>query len=357
MFGILMLIWIIVFIFIYIKYDKEVRPEFTGKYYRELPGNYSPAEMSLVMGSAVDSRDIMATLLDLVRRKHLKIENVVIEKKGIFKTKKIDDYKFVTIDEGKDDMVSHEKNLLKWLMNSVGDGTSFSIEDLKDYTKVRENALEFSGDYNKWKKAVEKDYMILNIKDESVMSGKILGIAIGIIYFVIAIVYFLLSQNVIALACGLLGIIMIFYSSSFTRRTKYGSDQHSKWHGFKRFLEDFSQMKEANINSIVVWEHYLVYAVSLGVAEKVIKYLPEILGPNQLEQTNISNSMLFWQLGSFNAFNNAFNNTINAVNSSVLSAQTVAMSHNSSGFGRGGGFSGGGGGGFGGGGGGGGGAF
>jgi uncharacterized membrane protein len=302
----------------------------------------------------------MATLLDLTRRNHIKIEKVEIEKKGIFKTKKIDDYKFIRLDNNTDVLASHEKHLIQWLINSVGDGIYFSIEDLKEYTKSRGNAIEFTNSFNEWKGHVNADFKKLNILDDSVATGKLLGTAIGIVVIIIGVIYFFLSLIVGAVALGLLGFIMITYSASFKRRTKYGSDQHSKWHAFKRFLEDFSQMKEASINSIVVWEHYLVYAVSLGVAQNVIDHMPELVNVSELDNTTMLNGVLLWQLGGYSAFNNAFNSSMNAVDSAVVSSQSVAMSSNSSGFGGGGGFSGGGsggGGGFGGGGGGGGGAF
>ena len=32
--------------------------------------------------------------------------------------------------------------------------------------------------------------------------------------------------------------------------------------GFRRFLLDFSQMERHEIPSLVIWEHYLVYAVT-----------------------------------------------------------------------------------------------
>jgi uncharacterized membrane protein len=42
---------------------------------------------------------------------------------------------------------------------------------------------------------------------------------------------------------------------------------------FKRFMSDFSAMKDAGPSLIPLWEHYLVYAVALGVADKLINNL------------------------------------------------------------------------------------
>jgi uncharacterized membrane protein len=353
--GFLFLIWLILLLHLYFKYDKEIRPEFDGKYYRELPGNYSPAEMTIVMGGSPGSKDIMATLLDLTRRKHIKIDKVDFEKKGIFHSKKGEDYEFTSLENDSDALTFHEKFLINWLINTIGNGSSFSINDIKEYAKEKTKAIEFTNSYKAWKSAVDDDFKKLGINDTSIAHGKTLGVFMGLLNVAIGFVYVMALNNTSGIFLIIMGFIMTIYSGMFKRRTKYGSDQHSKWRAFKRFLEDFSQMKSANISSLVVWEQYLVYAVSLGVAHNVIKYLPEIVGVQELDNASMMNGMLFWQIGGFNAFNNAFNSSITAINTAVISAQSVAASANSSGSGGGGGFSGGGG--FGGGGGGGGGAF
>ena len=353
--GLLFALWLVIIIYLYIKYDKELKPEFEGKYYRELPGNYSPAEMTLVMGGSLGSKDIMATLLDLVRRKYLKIEKQELEKQGVFHNSKSEDYRFSIIVNSNVPLASHELFLVNWLILTVGNGTYFSIDDIKEYAKTRTNAIAFTNTYKAWKNAVNDDFKKLGIDDTSISKGKTLGVIMGLIYVALGIIYLIPLQNIAGITLIILGFTMLFYSGTFKRRTKFGSDQHSKWHAFKRFLEDFSQMKSANISSLVVWEQYLVYAVSLGVAHKVIKHLPEIVGVNELNNASMMNGMLFYQIGGFAAFDHAFNNSITAMNNAVITAQSVAASANSSGSGGGGGFSSGGG--FGGGGGGGGGAF
>lgn len=73
----------------------------------------------------------------------------------------------------------------------------------------------------------------------------------------------------------------ISYSDSFcflfpyTLNSKFPNPKTAesieKWKAFKRFLEDYSLLREAKITSIYLWEHYFVYALVLGVADKVAK--------------------------------------------------------------------------------------
>jgi uncharacterized membrane protein YgcG len=51
----------------------------------------------------------------------------------------------------------------------------------------------------------------------------------------------------------------------------------AKWAAFRRFLKDFSTFDDAPALAVIVWERYLVYAVALGVADRVEKQVRELL--------------------------------------------------------------------------------
>ena len=41
----------------------------------------------------------------------------------------------------------------------------------------------------------------------------------------------------------------------------------------KKFLEEFSTFEDYPVPSLIIWEHYLVYATSFGIADKVSEQL------------------------------------------------------------------------------------
>ena len=62
----------------------------------------------------------------------------------------------------------------------------------------------------------------------------------------------------------------IFFKSP--KHLKFRDDENlCKWEAFKRFLEDYSMLDIQEENAIVIWEKYLIYAISLGINKKVIK--------------------------------------------------------------------------------------
>ncbi|MEX2458279.1 MAG: DUF2207 domain-containing protein [Actinomycetota bacterium] len=44
-----------------------------------------------------------------------------------------------------------------------------------------------------------------------------------------------------------------------------------QWRAFRRFLTEFSNLRDAPALAVIIWEHYLVYATALGVADRVAK--------------------------------------------------------------------------------------
>ena len=70
------------YIYLYKNMIKRFKHSFEGKYYRELPGEYTPAEMSVLMSfGIVNTRDVMATLMDLTRKKQLIILKIRLVKR------------------------------------------------------------------------------------------------------------------------------------------------------------------------------------------------------------------------------------------------------------------------------------
>ncbi len=93
-----------------------------------------------------------------------------------------------------------------------------------------------------------------------------------IYYFFILISAFSIILNFKIATC----IEMIFFTTyNFFKSPKYMNlkeeDYIYKWQSFKKYLEDYSMLKEQQENAILIWEKYLIYAISLGVNKKIIK--------------------------------------------------------------------------------------
>ncbi|NLC65892.1 MAG: DUF2207 domain-containing protein [Clostridium sp.] len=326
------------------KFTKERTPEFQGDYYRELPEDYSPAVMSyLVHKKKVSQDDVMATLLDLARKKVIKFEPMTIEKKGFFK-KDIETFKISRVSGGENvSLLPHEKFLAEWFVDEMGRGGGLILSDLEELVKKRKFALQFQKDY---------DYFITLAKDEAeskdffekndMRGSKIYGLIfliIGLVGIVIGL-YLNSFLAIVASVLSFLGLMIMMILRFMERYSENGIEDYSKWQAFKRFLLDFSNLKEAEVPSIIIWEHYLVYATSLGIAEKVLKDLPDIYSAEELNNPNLTYMYGYSSFSRFYIMNTVLASSLKNVQTTVTSSQ-IASSTSSSAGGFGGGFSGG----------------
>ena len=171
----------------------------------------------------------------------------------------------------------------------------------------------------------------------------------GIVLFVLAGILIITTMPVLGAGALIAGIIIVVVPLFFKRRSASGQEDYEKWKAFRRFLLDFSQLDKHEIPSLVIWEHYLVYAVTLGVAKEVIKQL-ELVFPNMQDGDYVFGHGWYYYGAhpNFVAFHHSLDGISNSFEHAVKTVQAAA-SQASSGSCGGGGFSCGGGGGGGGG--------
>ncbi|HHX94308.1 MAG TPA: DUF2207 domain-containing protein [Clostridia bacterium] len=343
--------------FLWRKHGRSHPVSFDGEYYRELPADYSPAELSqLLKYRKIEAKDFTATILDLARRKYLRIDEEIVEKdRFLFGTKKEEAYRLTFLpapepaslrNPGEAVLRPHEKDLLKYLADTVAGGKGYVyLHEIEDFAK--ENSEEFYSFWEEWTQQVffqadELEFFEYN-------GGLIIKTALmGLGVIILAVLAF---SRLPILGVGLFigGLLVVIVPLTFRRRSQGAQEDYVKWQAFRKFLLDFSQMERHEIPSLVIWEHYLVYAVTLGVAKEVIQQL-ELVFPN-MQEGDYRFGYGWYYFGPhahFAAFSSSLNSINNSVEQAVKTVQTAA-SKVSSGSGGGGGFSGGGGGGGGGG--------
>jgi len=72
-----------------------------------------------------------------------------------------------------------------------------------------------------------------------------------------------------------------------SQRTPYGKEYYERWMSFKRYISDYSLIKEYPPESVKLWNKYLIYATALGSAEGVRKAMKKSLLHNELEGNDI----------------------------------------------------------------------
>ena len=334
---------IVMWIYIYVKFDKEYKADFKNKYNREFIDDYNVEVIDYLFNKNITPNAMSASIMNLVYKKNISVEEIPSDKK-----KK--EYTFKLLN--KENLSKSEEYLIEFLFDTVGNGSEFTTQKLKDYAKSTSSYSTFTSKYSTWKNNVIQEGQQQNFY-ESNTKIEFIGLIIALIGGLIFVTNILCNTDIlIAYAIIIPIVIFAIYIMTFNRRTKSGNEDYAKWKAFKKFLNDFGTFDIKELPEIALWERYMVYATIFGLAKKVQKsmnvYIQE-LDPNGTLYPYYYNSWMYYDLNY--AVADSVNSAVNsAVNYSINTAN--ANSSYSSGSGFGGGFSSGGGGGFGGGGGG-----
>lgn len=290
----------LIFIFIYKKYDKEYKSDFYSEYYRELPAEYTPAEMSYLYNFRdVTKNDLTATLLDLVRRKY-----IIIDYEGESTISKKANYKLI-LDTSKDksSLLRHEKFLIEWFFNLISkDKKTLSLKEIEQFPKKTSNAEAYMSYNNRWisyAKSEGSKHDFFDRISEKVLHKyffiPLLLIAYGFIALFLSMsqslpLRFLPFSFAVSLA---IAIVMISYFANIKRRSKQGNEEYVRWNAFKNFLKEFGKFEDYSMPSIAVWEHYLVYATSFGIADLVEKQMRMKFKQMNLNDETVNSVPLF----------------------------------------------------------------
>lgn len=338
------------------RFARPYETTFQGDYYRELPADYPPAEMGVLWRFGDPTTDdFTATILDLARRGHIRIDETRQESRGLFGGGEQVGYSLTKL-ESSEPLTPPEKDVLQFLFEQVSESNrTVGFDEIESYAK--QHASSFQSFWRGWVGSVRFASDRHQFFDESdeLRRGRNLQLLAAGLFFLVgvgAIMLFVLPLTGVGLAVG--SVALLISAGTMQRRSRGGQEDYVRWQAFRRFLQHFSQMERQGIPALVIWEHYLVYAVSLGVAKEVLKQL-ELVFPNlESDGYRFGAGWYYYGLGhrGFYGMTTGLTGMTSSLSQSMQTSLRVASSPRSSGMGGGGGFSGGGG--FGGGGGGGG---
>lgn len=241
-----------------------------------LPDDMSPAVMNkAVFGHEPDSQAVTATILDLVRRGYLKMTEIPYDDYY--------DYELEKLKEPDATLSAHEKQLMKWFLQTAGDGKSVTfsyIESLSAETTIGER---FYKAQMLWEKEVRDEAADHAAKyaaphAAAAKSWSLAALFATIIFFIVLTIGFFIFDLpgwlfLLGLAGLVLGIYVVVYNFKHPPLTPEGDKWRKDWQAFERMLADVGEFTMQDIGSVEMWDTYLVYAAALGIADNVLEQM------------------------------------------------------------------------------------
>lgn len=339
----------------YINAGKELKlqeyPKSELQYFRDIPNekNATPARAAYLyyfrnVNSSFEnytSKIFSATLLQLTLKKYITLEPE--GKKNVR----------INILPKTNELVPLEKDeqiIYDLIIKASKTNDSITTEEFEKYAK--RNYDDFY-DYMKKVCKEAKEYEINSgaideqrKKLSTKWSGKGGAYIVGIFLFfmfapLIVILFPILIEFIIC------AVLCFKNAGKISALSEKGYEESCQWKALKKYMEDFSLLKEKEVPDLILWEKFLVYATTFGISKKVLDQLVEVYPQMTSEDYYRNGHYTYLYMASHNSGLDSLDNLDRAfsdIAKTASSAYSAAHSSSSSGSGGGGGFSGGGGG-------------
>jgi uncharacterized membrane protein len=273
-------------IYIYHRFGREPKIDYHAIYEREPPYKSKPAAVNAIMRGRIGKPDInafVATVMDLVNRGFMVLRDVRTQKTYLgFFNKTTEDVVIDFKDKDRTELLDFEKDVFDFMMDHASENKIIWNEFKRELSKDD----VFYKFINRWNKSIERHIRVERLFHST---GNYLLLTSGITTLILSIggaiwitntyphnqfprILSALVPGLIIFVVGLGSLILsILNEKGAGRFTPEGRLYHERWNRFKKYLTDFSALKEHPPESVKLWDFYLVYGVSLGVAEKVMK--------------------------------------------------------------------------------------
>ncbi len=235
----------------------------------QLLGVTAPAELSTLVQQvgSVGHRDVIAMLLHLIHRNHLAL---LRPSSGLTLTRDtMDQARIIRLHAPRDTLLDGEFFLIHWFIDSIGDGKSVTLEQIRRVPRDR-----FFNDYRVWKQLVNEQ-IAQRPWFRDLRHQRTALLALGALMVVGTPVMLALGALPLAWAGLPLGAAVIAYALLMRRRTPAAAMEAQRWQSLRDQLET-GVLHGAS--TIAQWERILLYAEAMGMGPQAATALQNAVG-------------------------------------------------------------------------------
>jgi uncharacterized membrane protein len=284
-----------------------------------------PATICYTNGGLLLPGTMAAALMDLVR-------------KGFVQKSENDQFIVSSTQISQQKTAEHEQILIEFLFDEIGEEGKFSFEDLKDYTRSKNNHSKYQSNFLRWSKAVRKEMKEQELYENRSLYRWLVGLSSLV----------LLPFLFLFLAYGLFGWLMagivlfftvIIYAIAYRPKTWKGLKVTHEWKLVRKYLPqlDINEWKVLTED-----EKMRGYIYGLGIKDRnIIKNSKKLIKAFQLPETEYrANSADFYMIAYYGSMASTHFYSANERTSPSDSSSSSSVGSSGGGVGGGGGGSG-----------------
>jgi uncharacterized membrane protein len=275
---------------------RERKTGYDREYEQEPPTDTEPALVPTLLrqGGEAGSYEFTATLFDLVRRGVYKATPTTTERPiwGGLRHEQVSDLE-ISAGENRE-LRAWERDVAN-VVDGVLDGGSERLSRFRD--KIEDERESMHPRFTSFKEHVDDEATRLHwFRSKGAIPLVIATVLFGfagvlLVFFAVRqwrpvyprysdVVLVGIGACLVANAALCLGTL-VFNRRAWKRRTPAGQEEAERWQAFRHYLSDFPRLQEAPPATLELWERYLVYGITFGIAERVLQgaqlHMPEAL--------------------------------------------------------------------------------
>lgn len=245
----------------------------------------TPGEAGAIIDEKVDNRDIVAEIIDLARKKYLKIVPVT-SGKSIFQTK---DYVFTKLKEADDRLPQHQSYLLQKIFKK------------SDQTKLSKLKGSFYTTMNKTRQMIfdsarSKKLFTSHPQKTTIGYGVVMVMFLGIVLILASLLA--PPQSPLPYLVTIFQFILVpFFAKSMVQKSAIGNNYYLQAKGLRETIRRGAWREKIHEKHLFI-DEVLPFAISFNVLQKLTKDMealhmqaPEYLAASGWSSTNFANSL------------------------------------------------------------------
>ena len=249
--------------------DKPV--EMVADYLPEPPDSLPPGLVGTLLDEKADMEDILATLVDLARRKRISITEERTE--GFLSSS--NDYIYR---KERDDVELHfyEEQLLRYVFGSKDE---VRLSDLKNQFYVQLPKIKAA-----LYEAAVSEGLFPSSPDATRSTYGFLAIAMVVMaavsgFFLLSAFGELTTLAVFpAIGLGITALGMLILSRHMPKKTDAGSEAAARWNAFRNYLKNIDKYSDLEAQK-EIWDQWLPYAIAFGFEKQYIRRFEQVDAP------------------------------------------------------------------------------
>ncbi|MCD6279413.1 DUF2207 domain-containing protein [Candidatus Micrarchaeota archaeon] len=279
----------VIFVYLFKKYGREysgIEVGYHGIYEREPVEGFTPAEaIMFVEGGEFKhiERGLSATILSLVYKGYLDIQH----------TRKMKEDIVFVLNKRKEpvNLKPHELSVYYWMKGNIDSSGKIAMSVIKNLSKNK----SFYDWFDKWQSGIksnvnkyidETGYVLFkSVMSSFLFFSLIAMIVIGVFMNELTAIFLDVLMTAFGIVFFLIFILLFVGMSKkmmFSRWTKEGRLLNLKFTNYKKYLSDFSLLRDHPPQTVKLWDYYMTYAVAFGVAKETIKAMKTIVPKKEI---------------------------------------------------------------------------